>query len=308
MEASANTSFSVPVWQMPVALENYPYSDPSVTDEEATLLDFYATEANGVTGGLAAVTLAKLERFDEPFRDALRLHTKYDRVTARSRRHLFKFMAQTRAAFWSWSPENWSEVIQTTTGGKHRNEGMRFGMLTLAYLFSGFLYAGEGTPYIEMASAIFGEDRIREEANKLHAPLVALGYSEHGEEKKRFRRICALAMLVNRSPYAEALSAQTLLAVNELLPSVLPKPREWTGDKIWFACKPRCAISAYWMSRPFSSRKASRPSILPPYGKMIPPLTQPGWRGSVPFTSKHPIRWRKPCAQPVVISSSQAGG
>jgi hypothetical protein len=225
MEARANTSFSVPVWQMPVALENYPHSDPSVTDEEAALLDFYATEANGVTGGLAAATLAKLERFDQPFRDALRLHTKYDRVTARSRRHVFKFMAQTRTAFWSWSPEIWSEVIQTTTEGKHRNEGMRFGMVTLAYLFSGFLYAEEGTPFIEMADAIFGEERIREEANKLHAPLVAMGYSEHGEEKKRFRRICALAMLVNRSPYAEALSAQTILAVNELLSSVLPRAR-----------------------------------------------------------------------------------
>jgi hypothetical protein len=163
---------------MPVALENYPHTNPYVTDEEAVLLDFYATEANEVTGGLAGATLARLERFDQPFRDALRLHTKYDRVTARSRRHLFKYMAQTRAAFWAWSPEIWSEVIQTTTGGKHRDEGMRFGMLMLAYLFSGFLYAGEGTPYIEMADAVFGEDRIGVEANKLHAPLATMGYGD----------------------------------------------------------------------------------------------------------------------------------
>lgn len=137
-------AFSVPAWRMPITLESYPLSDPRVTDEEATLLDFYATETNEVVGGLAGATLAKLERFDRPFRDALRLHTKYDRVTARSRRHLFRYMAQTRAAFCSWSPETWSEVIQTTTGGSHRNEGMRFGMLTLAYLFSGFLYTGKG--------------------------------------------------------------------------------------------------------------------------------------------------------------------
>ena len=229
MTASPSTSsarsISVPIWRMPITLEDYPNHDPCVTDEEAALMDFYATETNEVVGGLAGVTLAKLERFDRPFRDALRLHTKYDRVTARSRRHLFRYMAQTRQAFWSWSTETWSEVIQTTTGGNHRNEGMRFGMLTLAYLFSGFLYAGEGTPYIEMADAIFGPERIGAEANKLHAPLAALGYSEHGEEKKRFRRVCALAMLVNRSPYAEALSAQTILQVNELLPSVLPRAR-----------------------------------------------------------------------------------
>ena len=152
MTASPSTSsalsISGPVWRMPITLEDYPNHDPCVTDEEAALLDFYATETNEVVGGLAGVTLAKLERFDRPFRDALRLHTKYDRVTARSRRHVFRYMAQTRTAFWSWSTETWSEVIQTTTGGNHRNEGMRFGMLTLAYLFSGFLYAGEGTPIL----------------------------------------------------------------------------------------------------------------------------------------------------------------
>ena len=130
---------------MPITLENYPNSDPYVADEEAPLMDFYATEANHVTGGLAGAILAKLERFDQPFRDALRLHTKYDQVTARSRCHLFRYMVQTRQAFWSWSSETWSKVIQTTMGGSHRNEGTRFGMLTLAYLFSGFLYAGEGT-------------------------------------------------------------------------------------------------------------------------------------------------------------------
>ncbi len=253
MTASPSTesrrAFSVSVWHMPIMLENYPHSDPSVTAEEAALMDFYATEANHVTGGLAGAILAQLERFDQPFRDALRLHTKYDRVTARSRRHVFRYMAQTRRAFWAWSPEIWNQVIQTTTGGSHRHEGMRFGMLTLAYLFSGFLYTGEGTPYIEMADAIFGEDRIREEVNKLHAPLAALGYSEDGGEKKRFRRVCALAMLVNQSPYAEALSAQAILAVNELLPSVLLKPQEWIGDKIWFVCKPRCAIWVFWMSQ-----------------------------------------------------------
>jgi integrase len=225
LSSSDVLSSSLPIWHMPVVLENYSHPDPSVTEEEAALLDFYATDANHVTGGRAFAILAQLERFDRPFRDALWLHTKYDRVTARSRRHVFRHMAQTRWAFWAWSPEVWNQVIQTTTGGSHRNEGMRFGMLILAYLFSGFLYTGEGTPYIEMADAIFGEVRIGAEANKLQAPLVALGYSEHGEEKKRFRRICALAMLVNRSPYAEALSAQTLLQVNELLPSVLPRAR-----------------------------------------------------------------------------------
>ena len=114
MTASPSTasahSTSVPVWRMPITLENYPNSDPCVTDEEAILMDLYATPANHVAGGLAGTILAKLERLDQPFRDALRLHTKYDQVTARSRRHLFRYMVQTKVAFWAWSPETWNEV------------------------------------------------------------------------------------------------------------------------------------------------------------------------------------------------------
>ena len=294
---------SVPVWRMPIILENYPHSDPSVTDEEAALLDFYATEANEVVGGRASATLAKLERFDRPFRDALRLHTKCDRVTARSRRHLFKYMAQTRTAFWAWSPETWSKVIQTTTGGSHRNEGMRFGMLTLAYLFSGFLYAGEGTPYIEMADAIFGEDRIREAANKLHAPLAALGYSEDGGEKKRFRRVCALAMLVNRSPYAEALSAQAILAVNKLLPSVLPRARVDRRQDLVRLQTSLCHLGI--LDEPVIFVPKGKQAIHAPTLWQNDPTVDPTWLAWVcaDLTSKHPIRWRKPCVKPVATSS-----
>ncbi len=52
MTASPSTSsarsISVPIWHMPITLEAYPNHDPCVTDEEAALLDFYATETNEV--------------------------------------------------------------------------------------------------------------------------------------------------------------------------------------------------------------------------------------------------------------------
>lgn len=58
------------------------------------------------------------------------------------------------------------------------------------------------------------------EVDKLHAPLIALGYSQHPEEQRRFRRLCAMVMLANRSPFAEALSAPVLVMVNDLLASI----------------------------------------------------------------------------------------
>src|SRR6266516_4404703 len=272
---SSALSISVPIWRMPITLEDYPNHDPCVTEEEAALLDFYATETNEVVGGLASAILAKLARFDRPFRDALRLHTKYDRVTARSRRHLFRYMAQTRTAFWAWSPEIWGKVIQTTTGGSHRNEGMRFGLLMRAYLFSGFLYAGEGTPSIEMADAIFGQERIGVEANKLHAPLVALGYSEHGDEKKRFRRICAMAMLVNRSPYTEALSAQAILMVNELLPHILPRARVDRRQDIVRLQTSLCHLSI--LDEPVIFVPKGKQAVHPPTLWQNDPTVDPTW-------------------------------
>ena len=60
LSASQTLSTSVPVWHMPIILESYPHPDPWVTDEEAALMDFYATDANGVIGGLAGAILAQV--------------------------------------------------------------------------------------------------------------------------------------------------------------------------------------------------------------------------------------------------------
>jgi len=208
---------SVPIWHMPILLENYPQRDSWVTDEEVALMDYYATSVGDGINEHAAVTLAKLQRLDKPFRDALRLHTKSERSIASSRRHLFRYMIQTRQPFWSWSNETWRNVIQTTEDGTRSKRGMRFCMRMLAYLFSDFLYVDAATPSLEMAHTIFGKEKMREEADKIYAPLIALGYSDQQHVKRRFRRMCALVMLVNRSPYAEALSAQTIVMVKELL-------------------------------------------------------------------------------------------
>lgn len=183
--AAAVAPTSLPAWRMPIVLESYPDRDPLLTDEEAALIAYYTAESNGVIGGRARVTLEKLRRLDKPFLDTLRLHTKSVNVIAASRRHLFTYMVQTRRAFWSWSKETWFEVIQAVPGGP-QFEGTKFCMMTLAYLFSGVLCVGPRAPYVRMAEIIFGKKRVDEEVDKLHAPLIALGYSQHAKEKRAF--------------------------------------------------------------------------------------------------------------------------
>jgi len=133
--SQATVSFVAP-WQMPILAENYPYRDPFVTDEEATLMETYATTpANTMTGVSVRKVLGQLQRFDKPFLDTLRLRAESERPIAKSRRHLFKYMTQTRRVFWSWSKETWIEVIQTAPGGGQQNAGPRFWMIALAISF-----------------------------------------------------------------------------------------------------------------------------------------------------------------------------
>jgi len=209
-----NPSFSVPAWRMPITIESYPHRDSLVTDEEAVLLEHYATAPHVVVGLRAKKVLEGLQRFEKPFLDTIRLHAQSCVPVAKSRRHLFKYMAQTRRAFWAWSDETWVEVIHAV---EERTSGTRFGMITFAYLFSGFLYVGANAPYGYLANAVFGAETVALETGKVYEPLFELGYSQKPSEKKKLHQSYAMLALVSRSPYVEAFSAQAFVTVNTLL-------------------------------------------------------------------------------------------
>jgi len=205
---------------MPIFPKHYPDRRAKLSDEEKALMEEYVTAPVTSMTGLRAKNLCdKLARFDKPFLDTVRLNAEFGRSIATGRRHIFTYMAHTGLAFWAWSNETWIEVIQTAPVAKHAT-GTRFWMINLAYLFCDFLYVGASTTYGLMADTIFGKTVVDAEVNKLHAPLVALGYSKDSRDKKRFRWLCGLAMLANRSPFVESLSAHTILTVKDLLASI----------------------------------------------------------------------------------------
>src|SRR5581483_6577482 len=98
--------------------------------------------------------------------------------------------------------------------------GTRFWLLNLAYLFGGLLYVGASATYGLMADAIFGKTLVDEQVTLLHSPLVAAGFSATYTEWRHFRWVCAFALLVNKSPYVHALTADSLRLVHARLEAI----------------------------------------------------------------------------------------
>ena len=206
-------------WHMPIVPESYPDRHPQITNEEKRLMEQYVSAAGkAMTGGRAKRIFDQLARFEQPYVDTVRLiaHT---RNLSIGRRHLFTFMIQTELAFWAWPKEIWIEVIQTTPK-KAQPQGVRLWMTLLAYFFGGFLYVGASTSYGFIADIIFGKTRMDAEVGKLYAPLRSIGYDKEFGGYHRFRWTTAFALLINRHPAPEALSASTLVMVYELVAQV----------------------------------------------------------------------------------------
>ncbi len=207
-------SKQVPPWQMPIRPSNYPERQSQLSEEEKNLMQKYATAPEGtMSGGRVKNLTDQLTRFEIPYRETMKLIPHTTQQLAVNRRHLFSCMSTTSTAFWAWPQETWVEFIQTAPE-KQGPSGRRFLLVLLAYLFCDFLYIGPTTPYAPLANIIFGKAVIDAEIEKVHAPLVAAGF-ETGYQSRRW--LFSLVLLVNRQPRVEAVSAQTIVMVNELL-------------------------------------------------------------------------------------------
>ncbi len=217
---SLQTDAPLSRWQIPIHPEMYRDRHPNLTEEEKELMQQYATApAFFMTGGRARNVLHRLERFEAPFLDIVRLTSPMDTTVTAARRYLFTWMVQKEQAFWAWPKDVWVEVIQNAPGVKHTS-GTRFWMLLLAYLFCDVLYIGACTVYGTIAELIFGKSVVATEVDKVRTPLVEAGYAADQKEGGRLQWVTALCMLVNRHPSIEAFSSHLLTTVYELLAQI----------------------------------------------------------------------------------------
>src|SRR5579859_2800548 len=80
---------------LPIHPDKYPDRRPRLTAEEKDLMQQYATApASFMTGGRARNLLHRLQRFEAPFMDVVRLTSPIDTTVTAARRYLFTWMVQ----------------------------------------------------------------------------------------------------------------------------------------------------------------------------------------------------------------------
>ena len=98
LDLSLPTNGPISRWQMPIHPERYRDRHPNLTEEEKALMQQYATApASFMTGGRARNVLHRLERFEAPFLDIVRLTSPMDTTVTAARRYLFSWMCPKRA-------------------------------------------------------------------------------------------------------------------------------------------------------------------------------------------------------------------
>jgi integrase len=226
--ASQEEREQVSPWQMPISALSYPDRHPRLSEEEKCLMQKYATAPEGtMSGGRVKKLTDQLARFEIPFREAMKLIAHTTQQLAVTRRYLFSCMATTSTVFWAWPQETWIEFIQAAPE-KQGPSGRRFVLVLLAYVFCDFLYIGPTTPYTPLANIIFGKAVIDVEMEKVHAPLATAGFETRYQSR---RWLLSLVLLINRHPRVEAISAQTLVTVHELL-SLMSEHSAYEGRRL----------------------------------------------------------------------------
>lgn len=220
--ASAKVAVARPLppqpWRMPLRPDDYPDRRPLLTEEERLLLADYLAMCRGAGGGNRAIRLLpRLHRFDQPLRDSDRLlHTaRSTGPLARMRQYVFGLMVTHDLSLWGWSPDLWEAAISgtsTTPRARHLKRWMQY----LAYVLAGVLRVDDRFPVWEMARAVFGAATVQPEVERLVAPSLAIGYGATASTTERLRHVCALALLVNRNPYVDALTGEVLRQVQAL--------------------------------------------------------------------------------------------
>ncbi len=122
------------------------------------------------------------------------------------RRDMVRSMVRQHSAFWSWSEEEWKEVI-TTIAAHHA----RHPLLGVGYLLGCLTKLHEiGISFFQgvLASKVFGHELINDAVTSVYNALKRLGYCSMPDNGER-RLVCE-ALLANRSPFLRDLTLEGL--------------------------------------------------------------------------------------------------
>jgi len=134
-------------------------------------------------------------------------------------RWMYRQMVQRGKPFWAWSHEEWGEAA-TLAFGEFAQQGVPLTIRVAAYLLCGLLITGPRFSPSHMALILFGDALVSEQYERLAMVIFGkdgFGYFRSQRQDNRLRAAVALATLVNRNPYLDALTVGRLSATKPLL-------------------------------------------------------------------------------------------
>jgi integrase len=218
-EARTQPRCTAGLWQMP--LQASAYDTRPVSPREWSALEIVVHAHGGATSARRTRGAhAMLHRLLLPVVDVVRLRSRRSNAESLQtqcssiRRVLYQLIWEQQEGYWQWNAQTWITVLMPDAHTFTLLHGVtgRPSLLDLAYLLCGFdrfAATGVGTRFIDMASAIFGPDLVAAEIARVRNMLVGpenMGYSAKQGGRGDLDRALALAMLLNRSPFLEAMS------------------------------------------------------------------------------------------------------
>src|SRR6266496_1578605 len=206
-------------WQMPLLPEWYDQTATLTTREREALAEQAGLPIRYRFLSPKRPSTQILSRLARPLQDVYNLWHTDPTDSVPYLRWMFERMVRTGKPFWAWSYEEWAETI-TYAYGKSKKTGEPLTIRIAAYLLCGLLIVGNQFSPSQMAVIIFGDALVVEEYERLAVIIFGkdgFGYWRSQRQDNRLRAALALARLVNRNPYLETLTIESLQAARPLL-------------------------------------------------------------------------------------------
>ena len=220
-------------WRMPISPLDYPDHNPVLSEEERRGIEHLLSLSSWQWRAFEQ-QLVRLSRITNPLIDVTRLLQQRRPKSLVSRKHfidhLLGHVLQTNTLYWGWSSSMWETVIQTIpTRPKevaqrrvpgHTSSASPDLLLTqlAAYLLTGRLHLTRAKPLRVLAfgEIVFGPALVQAAIDRVKEPWLATGYSERGRNQEDLIHVLILALLVNRHPSLDALTASVLQQASAL--------------------------------------------------------------------------------------------
>jgi hypothetical protein len=226
-----------PAWTWPIYLSRYDRRG-MLTEPEANALRGFDLELVR-RDGLAAVTdpASAGARLARPLADAI--EALYCPADERDQRRYARDAAalvllrcgELRRAYWGWSPQDWIDLIGAAFRRRWPGQigaNARAFLIAFAYLLGDFTSFEQFGRFrrVPLARRVFGAELVEDAVDRLCSVLAGWGYSR---ERGRFASVIVQALLLNRSPLLQELSAEALVAMRTLPATDVNWPKDLCG-------------------------------------------------------------------------------